>query len=75
MKPYRKLDRVGDTTYSSEPSGLHKSYAVYTTRTGKKFYARVSGIWHYAYPVHPTGFRVGGRVPKNLIAALNSGRG
>ena len=65
-----KLFTVGDTTYSSDPKGRHKSHTVFTTETGKKFYARVDGFWYYAYPVPPTGFRVGKRVPRNVVATL-----
>lgn len=65
-----KLIMIGDTTYASDPTKSHVSYRVYTSATGKKFYTRVHGIWYYAYPVPPTGFRVGGRVPRNLIGTL-----
>ena len=65
-----KLFEIGDTTYSSDPTKRHKSYTVYTTATGEKYYTRVSGRWHYAHPVPPTGFRVGKLVPRNVVAHL-----
>jgi len=69
-----KLIQIGDTTYASDPTNSHKSYTVYTTESGKKFYTRVVGQWRYAYPVPPTGFRVGGRVPKNVAGHLSASR-
>jgi len=69
-----RLIQIGDTTYVSDPTKSHKSYTVYTTETGKKFYTRVYGYWYYAYPVPPTGFRVGGKVPKNVSAHLSASR-
>ncbi len=65
---------IGDTTFASDPTGRRKSYTVYTTATGKKFYTRIDGRWFYAYPVPPTGFRVGKRVPKNVAGHLSGSR-
>lgn len=65
-----KLFRVGDTTFKSDPTGRHKSHPVFTTETGDKFYTRAYGVWFYAHPVPPTGFRVGRKVPKNVSARL-----
>lgn len=69
-----KLIPIGDTTFKSDPLGAHRSYTVYTTDTGKKSYTWANGAWHYAYPVYPTGYRVGKRVPKNVAGLLSASR-
>lgn len=65
-----KLIQIGDTTFSSDPAGEHKSFTVSTTASGTKFFTRVRGRWHFAHPVPPSGFKVGKRVPPNVIARL-----
>lgn len=68
-----KLIQIGDTTYASDPTKGHHSYTVYMTETGKKYYTRAAGRWHYAYPER-IGFRIGGRVPKNVAGHLSGSR-
>ncbi len=68
-----KLIAVGDTTYASDPLKGHHSYTVYATETGKKLYVRAAGHWHYAYQER-IGYRVGGRVPKNVAGHLSASK-
>ena len=54
-----RLIAIGDTTFASDPLKQHKSYKVYTSKTGKRFYTLIRGVWYLAHPVYPTGFKVG----------------
>ncbi len=65
-----KLVQIGDTTYSSDPQKKHKSYTVFMASSGKKYFTRVLGRWHYAHATRPTGFDVGKIVPRKVAALL-----